>query len=72
MTRSFRLELRSRSGRRSKVQVDSVKPCDMDVLNVRECQVCYDLPVRTAFVNCGHIEPTLLKELKYEFVLDDR
>ena len=69
---SFRHELRSRSRRRSKVLVDSVKPCDMDVLNVRECQVCYDLPVRTAFVNCGHIEPTLLKELKYEFVLDDR
>ena len=72
MTRPFRHVLRSRSGRRSKVQVDSAKACDINVLNIRECQVCYDLPVRTAFVNCGHIEPTLLKELKYEFVLDDR
>ena len=45
--------------------MDSVKPGDMDALNVRgECKVCYDLPVRTVFVNCGHIEPTLLKELQ--------
>ena len=42
--------------------VNSIKHGDMDALNLRgECKVCYDLPVRTVFVNCGHIEPTLLE-----------
>ena len=73
MTCQFRYVLRSRSRRRSKVQVNSVKPGDMDALKVcGECKVCYDLPVRTVFVNCGHIELTLLKEHKYEHVIDDR
>ena len=69
MTFSFRYELRSRSGRRSKVLVNSVKHGDMDALNLRgECKVCYDLPVRTAFVNCGHIDPALSKELQGGFL----
>ena len=65
MAFSFRYELRSRSGRRSKVLLNSIKPGDMDVLNLRgECKVCYDLPVRTVFINCGHIDPALSKELQ--------
>ena len=64
MAFSFRYDLRSRSGRRSKVLLNSLKPGDMDALNLRgECKVCYDLPVRTVFINCGHIDPALSKEL---------
>ena len=54
------------------MKLNSVKPDDNDALNLRECKVCYDLPVRTVFVNCGHIEPTLLKEPKYKCVIDCR
>ena len=74
MAFSFRYDLRSRSGRRSKVLLNSIKPGDMDVLNLRgECKVCYDLPVRTVFVNCGHIDPALSKELHVEvFVLPEQ
>ena len=69
MAVSFRYGLRSRSERRSNVLVNSVKPGDMDVLNLRvECKVCYDLPVRTVFVNCGHFDPARSEELQVGFL----
>ena len=43
---------------RSKVHLECVKAGDAESLILRECKVCYDLPVRTVFVNCGHIGPT--------------
>ena len=65
MAFSFRYDLRSRTGRRSNVLLNSIKPGDMDVLNLHgECKVCYDLPMRTVFVNCGHIEFALAKEFQ--------
>ena len=42
---------------RSKVHLEYVKAGDAESLNLRECKVCYDLPVRTVFINCGHIDP---------------
>ena len=51
---------------RSKVQLDCVMPGDMDTLSLGDCKVCYDLPVKTVFVNCGHIGPALLKEPSFK------
>ena len=48
---------------RSKVHLEYVKAGDAESLNLRECKVCYDLPVRTVFVNCGHIDPAPLSRL---------
>ena len=48
---------------RSKVHLECVKAGDAESLNLRECKVCYDLPVRTVFVNCGHIDPAPLSRL---------
>ena len=45
---------------RPKVHLECVKAGDAESLNLRECKVCYDLPVRTVFVNCGHIDPAPL------------
>ena len=46
---------RSRSPRRSNGYVESVQAGDVHHVDVpKECRVCYDLPVRTAFAGCGH------------------
>lgn len=47
---------RSRSPRRSNGYVESVQAGDVYHIDVpKECRVCYDLPVRTAFAGCGHM-----------------
>ena len=48
---------------RSKVHLEVVKDGDAEFLNLRECKVCYDLPIRTVFVKCGHIDPAPLARL---------
>ena len=56
----------------SKVHVEYVKADDAEALNVCECKVCYDMPVRTVFVNCGHIDPALLRFLRWSLHLKAR
>jgi hypothetical protein len=40
----------------SKVHLKYVKESDGESLNVCDCKICYNLPVRTVFINCGHID----------------
>jgi hypothetical protein len=47
---------RSRSLRRPNGHVESVQAGDAHHVDIpKECRVCYDLPVRTAFAGCGHM-----------------
>ena len=47
---------RSRSLRRPNGHVESVQAGDTHRVDIpKECRVCYDIPVRTAFSSCGHM-----------------
>ena len=56
------------------IAAGQLKTCDMHVLHLRgECKVCYKLHVRTVFVNCGHIDFALSKEIQVGgFVLPEQ
>ena len=47
---------RSRSRTRPNGHVGSVQAGDVYGVDIpKECRICYDLPVRTAFAGCGHM-----------------
>ena len=57
---------------RSKVHAECVKAGDAEALNLCECKVCYDMPVRTVFINCGHIDPALSRLSRRSLHLEAR
>ena len=47
---------RSRSPNRPNGHVKGAQANDLPRVDIpKECSVCYDLPIRTAFVGCGHM-----------------